>query len=221
MTEKMNDLRSWLRSLPVFPEVAAGFDTEQLPEDPAVLFLEWLTGAAAAGQLAPHAACLSTSGADAVPSARFLILKDLDHRGWHFASHRTSPKGIDLSENPNAAMTFFWPATARQVRVSGSVSPLPGAESAQDFLARPLGSRASALVGRQSDVLSAPEDYAAAIASALARLEAEPESVDADWTLYALDPTRIEFWQASAEREHTRVRYEREHGRWSSARLWP
>lgn len=219
MTQKK--LRTWLRALPVFPDAVAPFETANLPEEPTTLFCEWLEDAAAAGQLAPHAACLSTSGADAMPSARFLILKDVDDRGWQFASHRTSPKGLDLRENPVASLTFFWPAMARQVRVSGAVAELPAEESAQDFLARPMGSRAATLVGRQSSPLADPDAYGEALDAALRELDQNPDAVDSDWTLYVLNPTRVEFWQASAGRDHTRVLYERRDAAWETARLWP
>lgn len=219
MTQK--NLRAWLRELAVFPDAISPFDTTNLPEEPTTLFLEWLEDAAVAGQLAPHAACLSTSGAAAVPSARFLILKDVDNRGWQFASHRSSPKGLDLTANPVAALTFFWPATARQVRVSGAVSELPAVESAQDFLARPIDSRAATLVGRQSSPLADPDAYAAALDAALRQLDDNPEAVDSDWTLYALNPARVEFWQASAGRDHTRVLYERRGAGWAATLLLP
>ncbi|MHA6694440.1 pyridoxine/pyridoxamine 5'-phosphate oxidase [Homoserinimonas sp. A520] len=219
MTQK--NVRTWLRELPVFPDAVAPFDTATLPQDPTTLFLDWLENAAAAGQLAPHAACLSTSRAAAVPSGRFLILKDVDDRGWQFASHRTSPKGLDLRENPVASLTFFWPATARQVRVSGAVSELPAEESAQDFLARPIGSRAATLVGRQSSPLADPDAYGAALDAALRELSGNPETVDSDWTLYALNPSRVEFWQASAGRDHTRVLFERRDTTWEKTLLWP
>ena len=221
MTRNQSDLRSWLRGLPVFPDASPDFDTENLPSEPESLFLEWLENAAAVGQLAPHAACLSTSSAAGVPSARFLILKDLDHRGWQFASHRTSPKGLDLRDIPVAALTFFWPATARQVRVSGAVSELPSEESASDFLERPIGSRAATLVGRQSSPLADPDAYGAALDAALRELDEHPDTVDSDWTLYAVNPSRVEFWQASPGRDHTRVLYERRDAGWETTLLWP
>jgi pyridoxamine 5'-phosphate oxidase len=196
MTQNSSDLRSWLRSLPVFPEQIPHFDTGELPDAPEALFLEWLESAVAAGQPAAHAACLSTSDSNAVPSARYLILKDVDERGWQFASHRTSPKGRDLTGNPVAALTFFWPAIARQVRLTGTVTELPPEESARDFLARPIGSRAATLVGRQSEPLINSNSYGAALDAALRELD-DPDAVDSDWTLYALNPARVEFWQAS------------------------
>lgn len=216
-----NDLRSWLRTLPVFLDVTPEFDTDNLPSEPTTLFLDWLEHASSAGQLAPHAACLSTSSAAAVPNARFLILKDLDDRGWQFASHRTSPKGLELRDNPVAALTFFWPATARQVRVCGAVSELPPEESAHDFLERPIGSRAATLVGRQSEPLSDPDAYGAALDTALRQLDEQPDVVDSHWTLFALNPSRVEFWQASAGRDHTRVLYERRDAGWQTTLLWP
>jgi pyridoxamine 5'-phosphate oxidase len=220
MTDTSNDRRSWLRSLPVFPDAIQPFDTA-LPDAPEELFWEWLENAVAAGQPAAHAACLSTSSSEGVPSARYLIVKDLDSRGWQFASHRTSPKGLDLRDNPVAALTFFWPATARQVRVSGAVSELPPEESARDFLARAIGSRAATLVGRQSEPLTDRDAYGAALDAAFRDLDANPDAVDSDWTLYALNPSRVEFWQASAGRDHTRVLYERRGAGWETTLLWP
>jgi len=221
MTENSRDLRSWLRSLPVFPEQIPHFDTSRLSDAPETLFLEWLESAVAAGQAAAHADCLSTSDSNAVPSARYLILKDLDERGWQFASHRTSPKGRDLTENPVAALTFFWPATGRQVRLTGSVAELPPEESARDFLARPLGSRAATLVGHQSEPLREKEDYDDAVSAALQQLATDGATVDEAWTVYALAPSRVEFWQASADREHTRVLYKRLDAGWETTLLWP
>ena len=221
MTSNQNDLRAWLRGLPVFPDATPEFDTDSLPSEPTTLFLDWLKDAAAAGQLAPHAACLSTSSKEATPNARFLILKDLDDRGWQFATHRTSPKGIELRDNPVAALTFFWPMTARQVRVSGVVSALPTEESAGDFLARPIDSRAATMVGHQSEPLADPDAYSAALDAALRELVEQPDAVDSDWTLYALNPSRVEFWQASTARDHTRVLYEKRAAGWDTTLLWP
>jgi pyridoxamine 5'-phosphate oxidase len=221
MTQSSSNLRSWLRALPVFPEQIPHFDTGELPDAPEALFLEWLESAVAAGQPAAHAACLSTSGSNAVPSARYLILKDVDERGWQFASHRTSPKGRDLTDNPVAALTFFWPATGRQIRLTGAVTALPPEESARDFLARPLSSRAATLIGHQSEPLEATEDYEVAVSAALQHLKADDTTVDEAWTLYALAPSRVEFWQASADREHTRVLYRKQGDTWETTLLWP
>jgi pyridoxamine 5'-phosphate oxidase len=214
-------VRAWLRSLPVFPDEAPAFELADAAAEPADMFLEWLQEAVAAGQQAAHVMTLSTSDADNIPSARNLILKDVDARGWHFATHATSPKGRALEVNPVAALTFFWPARGRQVRVTGPVFRLSPEDAAQDFLARPIASRAATLVGRQSELLERTDDYARAIDQARGILESDPAAVDAAWALYVVSPVRVEFWQQSPERAHTRLLYERDDDTWIRSLLWP
>ncbi|MEP7763579.1 pyridoxamine 5'-phosphate oxidase family protein [Sanguibacter sp. 26GB23] len=136
MTSDVPALRARLRALPVFPETVPTFDVGTAPADPVELFVAWLDEAVDAGQPAPHAPVLSTSGATGDVAARTLALKDVDSHGWWFATHATSPKGRDLAENAAAAMTFFWPVVGRQVRVAGRVERLGPDEVARDFLAR-------------------------------------------------------------------------------------
>ncbi|MBL7260114.1 pyridoxine/pyridoxamine 5'-phosphate oxidase [Paractinoplanes lichenicola] len=146
-------MRDFLRGLPVFAGDLPVFDTDKAPERPDELFAAWLAEAVDAGVREPHAMTLSTVGADGIPAARVLILKNVDEHGWQFAAHADSPKGQDLARHPAAALTFYWPARGRQIRVRGPVRPEPADRSAADFLARPPGSRAEASIGRQSRVL--------------------------------------------------------------------
>jgi pyridoxamine 5'-phosphate oxidase len=206
------DLRTWLRSLPPFPPELPEFGA--VPDEPVEIFTRWLTEAAALGDPAPHAMTLSTA-VDGVVSARVLILKDVTGRGWVFAKSATSPTGRALTANPHAALTFFWPTLGRQVRVEGAVHREPAEVAAADFLARPESSRVSTLVGHQSEVLTAPEDYAAA------RAAVSPDEVAADWAVWVLMPSSVEFWQASSDRVHTRVRYRPATDGWSRDALWP
>ncbi|WP_217184155.1 pyridoxal 5'-phosphate synthase [Streptomyces sp. AC495_CC817] len=175
-----SDIAGWLRAQPVLTGVAPPLDERDLPADPVELFVDWLALAAARGVPEPHAAVLATVDADGMPDARTLILKDVDDRGWAFASLASSRKAEQLRANPAAALSFWWPAQLRAVRVRGPVSEATPAESAADLAAR----------------------------SPAARQEVEP----GDWALWRLDPDRVEFWQGSPDRQHTRIVYEREPG---------
>ncbi|MET0492594.1 MAG: pyridoxamine 5'-phosphate oxidase family protein [Actinoplanes sp.] len=140
-------MRQFLRSLPVFAGDLPTFDPARAPEQPEELFTTWLVDA---GIREPHAMTLSTIGADGNPSARILISKNVDALGWQFAVHAQSPKGRDLTRHRAAALTFYWPALARQVRVRGPVTAEPADRSA--------ASRAEASIGRQSQPLADPRD---------------------------------------------------------------
>jgi pyridoxamine 5'-phosphate oxidase len=210
-----------LRSLPSFPDSLPRFVVDEAPADPVDLFEGWLREAVDAGVLAPHAMTLSTSGPDGVVSARTLILKDIDEHGWVFASRDDGAKARDLGANPFAALTFFWPALGRQVRVTGPVRKRPRAEGEADFLTRPPGSRAAAFVGHQSEPLGSLEEYAAAYAGAVALLAEKPGLVARTWNTWVVAADSVEFWQASPDRAHVRLRY-RLHGRtWERGLLWP
>jgi pyridoxamine 5'-phosphate oxidase len=129
--------RQLLRSLPDFPADLPEFDPERAPADPAELFRQWLAEALAAGVQQPNACSLATADGQGRPSARMLILKDIDADGWHFATSRTSRKGRELTTNPHAALNFYWQKQGRQVRVAGPVTELPAGASAADWHARP------------------------------------------------------------------------------------
>ncbi|GMA24031.1 pyridoxamine 5'-phosphate oxidase [Luteimicrobium album] len=224
----MTELRERLRALPSFPPDLPRFDPEHdpadAPADPRTLFVAWLEEALAAGAPTPQAAVLATATADGVVGARTLIVKDVtDDAAWLFATHRTSPKARAAEANPHAAMTFFWPTHGRQVRVSGRVRRLPDDVAAADFSARPEASRAATLVGRQSEPLGSRAELGAAFDASLARVQADPDLVDAAWALYAVDAVRVEFWQAVAGGGAVRWAYERDGvGRpWRAGLLWP
>lgn len=136
----------FLRSLPSLTGHAPALPTV-LPDDPVDLFIDWLRRAVAAGVPEPHAATLSTVGEDGVPDGRVLILKDVDERGWAFASTAGSRKGRQLAVHPVAAMTFWWPAQVRSVRVSGRVVEASAAETAADLAARSEAARSGVDAG--------------------------------------------------------------------------
>ncbi|PRX47774.1 pyridoxamine 5'-phosphate oxidase [Prauserella shujinwangii] len=212
----MSALRGW----PSFPAELPDFDPDHAPALPHELFAEWLHDAGAGG-FAPHAMTLSTVDENGDPDARVLILKDVDSAGWYFATSALSPKARQLAGRPRAALTFFWPHRARQVRVRGAVGPLDAAASAADFRERPFASRVEAFVGGQSEVLASDNELAEDVDRAERALAADPGLVPGDWTRYRLTPEAVEFWQGRHDRRHVRLRYTARDGGWHRERLRP
>jgi len=211
-----------LRGLSSFPSELPGFDPGAALETPTSQFATWLDDAVAAGILAPHAATLSTADSDGRVSGRTLVLRGIEDDGWVFSSHGESGKGRDIEANPNAALTFFWATLGRQVRVAGPVRTLDAERAALDFLGRPESGRASSLVGHQSEPLDSKDTYTRAEAEALEAVRADPRIVAGDWRCYAIVADTVEFWQASADRAHVRLRYTRESpSSWTRQLLWP
>ncbi|WP_443080530.1 pyridoxine/pyridoxamine 5'-phosphate oxidase [Streptomyces sp. PTD5-9] len=199
------------------------FEPGDAPDTPLPLFHAWFAEAVAAGQTEPHTMSLATVDAEGRPDVRTLMLHDADERGWHFATHRTSAKGRQLAAHPDAALGFYWPAQGRQVRVRGPVAACSPAESRADLHARSTGALASALVGRQSEVLGSAEELHRASDLAWRRAEAEPDAEAASWTRYVVEPREVEFFQGDARRRHIRLRYVRRADArgWDRELLWP
>ncbi|WP_407554352.1 pyridoxal 5'-phosphate synthase [Streptomyces sp. Pv4-95] len=217
----MAEVRQLLRGLTVFGGELPTFDPSDTPDDPVELFTAWLLGAIRAQVPEPHAMTLSTADADGLPSARTLILKDIDTDGWRFAADSGSAKGRELSECPYAALTFYWQPLARQVRVRGPVVRESAERAAADFLARGADARAEALLGRQGEPLADLAQRDAAVAESAARLAREPGLVAPGWTLYTVQARSVEFWQGANDRNHTRLAYRRTSSRWTKELLWP
>ncbi|MFE7621931.1 pyridoxal 5'-phosphate synthase [Streptomyces sp. NPDC057496] len=224
--ELLHAQRVWDVGLPAFDPAAA-------PAAPLPLFHAWFAGAVAAGQVEPHTMSLATADGAGRPDVRTVMLHDADERGWHFATHRTSAKGRQLTDRPHAALGFYWPAQGRQVRVRGRVTACTPAESSADLHARSTGALASALVGRQSEVLGSYEELGRASDAAWQRARAEPDAEVASWTRYVVEPQEVEFFQGDAGRRHVRLRYLRRTdstgrtdsaggtGGWERELLWP
>ncbi|MCX5200557.1 pyridoxal 5'-phosphate synthase [Streptomyces sp. NBC_00237] len=216
------DFRTLLHSLRVWDGIdLPHFAPEAAPATPLPLFRAWLREAAEAGQPEAHVMTLATADADGRPSTRVLTLHDADEDGWHFGTHSTSRKGRELAARPDAALGFYWPVQARQVRVEGQVlSGTPEAATA-DLHARSTGALAAALTGRMSDVLPSQAELREASEASWTRAEADPTLTAPTWTLYALAPTAVEFFQGDARRQHVRLRYRRDGERWVRELLWP
>ncbi|MFP5314284.1 MAG: pyridoxal 5'-phosphate synthase [Actinomycetes bacterium] len=211
-------VRNLLRGVPVFPDGLPPFDPAAAPDSPLDLFTEWLAAAVDDGVPAPHALTLSTADDDGRPDARIVILRDLDERGFSFATSSDSPKGRQLQAMPRAALTFFWQPVGRQIRVRGPVTQGSVEENDADFRRRHPAARALVLAGEQSAVLQEGESVSAAVERELAGIDRKGSPT---WTVYTVAPERVEFWQADVERRHTRVRYERAGNGWRREILWP
>jgi pyridoxamine 5'-phosphate oxidase len=218
------DLHELLRTLRVWaPETTElrAFDPAAAPGEPLALFTEWFAEAVAAGQTEPHTMSLATADADGTPDVRIVMLHGADADGWSFATHADSRKGRQLAARPYAALGFYWPVLARQVRVRGPVTAAPAEEGQADLHARSTGALAAALTGRQSEVLGSTEELARASERAWERAQREPDAPVPSWTLYRLRPEEVEFFQGDARRRHVRLRYRRTEAGWATELLWP
>jgi pyridoxamine 5'-phosphate oxidase len=195
---------------------------DDLHPDPLVQFERWFREAATAGVGLPEAVTLATADARGRPSARTVLLKGVDERGFLFYSNYESRKGRELAENPNAALVFHWPQEPRrQVTTAGTVERLSTEESEAYFRTRPLGSRLGAWASRQSEPIPGRDLLERAVAEAEERFGDEPP-IPPWWGGYVLAPHRVEFWQNRPNRLHDRFRYSREgDGAWRRERLAP
>ena len=190
----------------------------EVSSDPLATFHEWFQEARAAGVEVPEAMTLATAAADGRPSARMLLLKSADARGFAFFTGYESRKGRELAENPRAALVFYWRPLGRQVRVEGSVRKLSSAESDAYWETRPLRSRAAAAASRQSEPIESREVLEAEFERGLAT--GEPRRPER-WCGYVLEPEAIELWQHRDDRLHERIRFTRAREGWRSELLAP
>ena len=193
---------------------------EDFAKDPLEQFERWFEDARRALEL-PEAMTLATAAADGTPSARMVLLKGVDERGFLFFTNFESRKGRELADNPRAALVFHWALDPRrQVLVTGHVERLAAEESDEYFRTRPRGSRLAAMASRQSTVVNRED-----LDRAVAELEREHPGEDVPrpswWGGYVLRPDTVEFWQNRPNRLHDRLRYRRDDERWILERLSP
>ncbi|MYS23252.1 pyridoxamine 5'-phosphate oxidase [Streptomyces sp. DvalAA-14] len=224
-TDPVDDeaLLARLRAAPVLAGPLPPFDPDRAPDTPGPLFADWLDRALDDGVPEPGVVTLSTAGADGTPGARVLMLRGIDTAdcAFRFASDSRSPKGSDLAANPQAALTWYWPAHGRQIRMAGPVDVLGEEPTRQDFLHRRDTSRAAGFTGVMSAPMSGPDEYERAHRSARRLVADEPGRVPATHTLYRLRAHEAEFWQADPARFHLRLRYRRAGHGWNRTLLWP
>jgi pyridoxamine 5'-phosphate oxidase len=184
-------------------------------------FVRWLDQAVAGGEAEPNAMILATSTPDGRPSARTVLLKALDARGFVFFTNLRSRKGREIADNPRAALVFPWLDVRRQVVVEGAVEEIDPADSDAYFAGRPYGAQVGALASPQSEVVASREELERRRAEAERRL-AEGAARPGHWGGLRVVPDSVEFWQGRADRFHDRLRYRLgPDGAWHVERLAP
>jgi pyridoxamine 5'-phosphate oxidase len=202
----------------------AGLRRADLDANPVAQFQKWFGQASTAlsqKEIDVNAATLATADKSGKPSARIILLKGLDERGFFFFTNYGSRKGRELSENPNASLVFHWQQLERQVCIAGPVKKTSREESGNYFKSRPRGSQLAAWASNQSDVVA----NRAAIETKWSEMEKKfPAEIPLppNWGGYVLKPERIEFWQGRASRLHDRFCYTRKkNNSWKLERLAP
>ena len=196
-------------------------DEDTLDRDPLRQFSAWFEEARAAGVPVPETMTLATATPDGRPSARMVLLKGVDERGFAFYTNRESRKGRELAENARAALVVYWQELGRQVRVEGRVELVGDEEAAAYWTTRPRGSRLSASVSPQSEVVPSRGWLEERVADLDGRSAGADVPLPPFWGGYRVVPEVIELWEHRDDRLHDRVRYTSEGDGWRLERLAP
>jgi pyridoxamine 5'-phosphate oxidase len=200
-----------------------GLRRADLSAYPVAQFQKWFEQAAAAlPQTDVNAATLATADKNGKPSARIILLKGLDERGFIFFTNYQSRKGRELAENPNASLVFYWQQFERQVCIAGSIQKTSRGESEAYFKIRPRGSRLAAWASNQTDAIKDRAALEAKWNEMAAKFPGEEIPLPPNWGGYVLKPERMEFWQGRPSRLHDRFQYTRQkNNSWRLERLAP
>jgi len=196
---------------------------EMTQDDPFALFEEWFSGACAREPVNPNAMALATADAEGRPTARTVLLKSWDARGFVFYTNLESRKGRQIAGNPCAALLFYWRALARQIHIEGALALVDAAEADAYFATRPRESQLAAWASQQSRPMPrGRSDFEEAFDAVRRRFEGATVPRPPQWSGFRLAPERIEFWQEGDYRMHYRREFRRRaSGEWDVAELFP
>ena len=196
-------------------------DEASVGDDPIVALRAWLDEAVAQGASEPNAMCLSTVDGDGRPSSRIVLLRGLDDRGLVFYTSYDSRKGRDIAHDARVAVTLYWNALERQVRVEGAASRVSDAESDAYFASRPRGHQLGAWASEQSEPIEGRTMLEERQQHFDERFEGQDVPRPHSWGGYRIVPDRFEFWQGRPDRLHDRLAFWAEGGAWHRERLQP
>ncbi|MCH6570396.1 MAG: pyridoxamine 5'-phosphate oxidase [Acidobacteria bacterium] len=207
---------------PKSPRETPGLTRKNVDPNPFKMFEQWFQAASEAEPVLPEAVSLATATREGRLSSRMVLLKDFDETGFVFYTNYESRKGIELAENPNAALVFYWRQLERQICITGTVSRVSREESEAYFRTRPRGSQIGALTSSQSQVVASREVLEKRFQQLMAEYEGREIPLPSYWGGYRLSPDTIEFWQGRSDRLHDRFLYKRQSGGpWQLERLSP
>lgn len=194
----------------------------EVADSPFLQFADWWQQAIESEIDEVNAMTLATASLEAVPSARIVLLKGYDEKGFVFYTNYESAKGRELAENPKASLLFFWKELERQIRITGIVEKVSAAESDEYFLSRPTGSQIGAWASPQSHVIENRSWLEKQVKMLEEKFSTEAVTRPSHWGGYRVKPVIIEFWQGRSSRLHDRLQYSlQENGTWKIERLAP
>jgi len=201
--------------------VSRPFAKAQAGDNPITQFKKWFDEAVKSEQPDPEAMTLSTATPDGRVTARIVLLKGCDERGFVFFTNYESRKSREMMSNPRVALTFYWHSLHRQVRIEGVVEKVSAEESEEYFQTRPRDSQIGAWASPQSEEIAGREELEQKVAEAEARFKNQPINCPPFWGGFRVKPERIEFWQGRESRLHDRILYTLRDGQWQISRLAP
>ena len=217
----MKDLKEYINHLR-YDFSKQTLDESEVNTNPIIQFESWFKEAVEAQVLSPNAMVVSTASKDAVPTARVLLLRNFDEKGFVFYTNHNSKKGNQIDHNPHVALTFFWPELERQIRIEGTVDKQTDEESDEYFVVRPEGSKLGAWASQQSSVVESRAVMDAKFKEMQNHFRGREIPRPAFWGGYLVKPTMFEFWQGRPNRFHDRIAYVQDENRnWEIERLSP